>query len=123
MSKVVVAMSGGVDSSVAAALLKENGHDVIGVMLRLWSEPGKANSNRCCAPDAMALARRVASKLNIPFYVFDAQTVFREMVVNYFILGAPPSQPNVNYICLDLRCWTREISQKCVISICNKFIP
>ena len=49
--KVVVAMSGGVDSSVAAALLKQQGYDVTGMMLRLWSEPGKEESNRCCTPD------------------------------------------------------------------------
>jgi tRNA-uridine 2-sulfurtransferase len=76
MTKVVVAMSGGVDSSVAAALLKEQGYDVIGMMLRLWSEPGKEDSNRCCTPDSMAQARRVAAKLDIPFYVVDAKDVF-----------------------------------------------
>ena len=68
MTKVVVAMSGGVDSSVAAALLKQQGCDVTGMMLRLWSETGKEDSNRCCTPDAMALARRVAAILEIPFY-------------------------------------------------------
>ncbi len=47
-NKVVVAMSGGVNSSVAAALLKQQGYDVIGMMLRLWSETGKEESNRCC---------------------------------------------------------------------------
>ena len=61
MTKVVVAMSGGVDSSVAAALLKEQGYEVIGMMMRLWSEPGKEESNRCCTPDSMAQARRVAA--------------------------------------------------------------
>ncbi len=85
MTKVVVAMSGGVDSSVAAALLKQQGYDVIGMMLRLWSEPGKEDSNRCCTPDAMALARRVAAKLDIPFYVVDAKQVFRETVVQFFV--------------------------------------
>jgi tRNA-specific 2-thiouridylase len=85
MSKVVVAMSGGVDSSVAAALLKQQGHEVIGMMLRLWSEPGKEDSNRCCTPDSMALARRVADKLDIPFYVVDAKQVFRETVVQFFV--------------------------------------
>ncbi|HKG55218.1 MAG TPA: tRNA 2-thiouridine(34) synthase MnmA, partial [Anaerolineales bacterium] len=69
MTKVVVAMSGGVDSSVAAALLKEQGYDVIGMMMRLWSEPGKEDSNRCCTPDSMVQARRSAAKLEIPFYV------------------------------------------------------
>jgi len=87
MPKVVVAMSGGVDSSVAAALLKEQGHDVMGMMLRLWSEPGKEDSNRCCTPDSMALARRVAAILDIPFYVIDAKDIFRNTVVNYFLDG------------------------------------
>ncbi len=87
MLKVVVAMSGGVDSSVAAALLKEQGHDVMGMMLRLWSEPGKEDSNRCCTPDSMALARRVAAILDIPFYVIDAKDIFRNTVVAYFLDG------------------------------------
>lgn len=85
--KVVIAMSGGVDSSVAAALLVEQGYEVIGIMMRLWSEPGNEESNRCCTPDAMALARRVAARLNIPFYALDAQEKFYQVVVNYFLSG------------------------------------
>ena len=84
---VVVAMSGGVDSSVAAALLVEQGCQVIGMMLRLWSEPGTESANRCCTPDSMALARRVAAKLNIPFYAVDVQERFHEVVVQSFIDG------------------------------------
>lgn len=80
-------MSGGVDSSVAAALLVEQGYDVIGMMLRLWSEPGTGSINRCCSPDAMAQARRVAAQLDIPFYVIDAQDVFYNQVVLPFIDG------------------------------------
>ena len=100
MTKVVVAMSGGVDSSVAAALLKQQGYEVIGMMLRLWSEPGKEESNRCCTPDAMALARRVAAKLDIPFYVVDAKEVFRKTVVEYFLEGyARGETPNPCLIC------------------------
>jgi len=87
MSRVVVAMSGGVDSSVAAALLKEQGHEVTGMMLRLWSEPGREGSNRCCTPDSVALARRVAARLEIPFYVVDAKDIFRQVVVNDFLDG------------------------------------
>lgn len=85
MTRVVVAMSGGVDSSVVAALLVQQGYDVIGMMMRLWSEPGTENENRCCTPDAMAQARRVASLLGIPFYAVDAQAVFHETIVNSFI--------------------------------------
>ena len=107
MTKVVVAMSGGVDSSVAAALLKQQGYDVIGMMLRLWSEPGKEGSNRCCTPDSMALARRVAAKLDIPFYVVDAKEVFHNTVVNYFLEGyARGETPNPCLICNRQIRWT-----------------
>jgi tRNA-uridine 2-sulfurtransferase len=107
MTRVVVAMSGGVDSSVAAALLKQQGYDVIGMMLRLWSEPGKEDSNRCCTPDSMAQARRVAAKLEIPFYVIDAKDVFRETVVQYFLDGyARGETPNPCLICNKQIRWT-----------------
>ena len=82
---VAIAMSGGVDSSVAAALLVERGYTVIGMMLRLWSEPDSERSNRCCTPDSMAMARRVASNLSIPFYVLDARQLFYNAVVKSFI--------------------------------------
>jgi len=107
MTRVVVALSGGVDSSVAAALLKEQGYDVMGMMLRLWSEPGKEESNRCCTPDSMAQARRVAAKLDIPFYVIDARDVFRETVVQYFLDGyARGETPNPCLICNRQIRWT-----------------
>lgn len=107
MTKVVVAMSGGVDSSVAAALLKQQGYEVIGLMLRLWSEPGKEESNRCCTPDSMAQARRVAAKLDIPFYVVDAKDVFRQTVVEYFLEGyASGGTPNPCLVCNRSIRWT-----------------
>ncbi|NTU56286.1 MAG: tRNA 2-thiouridine(34) synthase MnmA [Anaerolineales bacterium] len=107
MTKVVVAMSGGVDSSVAAALLKEQGYEVIGMMMRLWSEPGKEESNRCCTPDSMAQARRVAAILDIPFYVIDAKDVFRETVVEYFLEGYTRGEtPNPCLICNRKIRWT-----------------
>ena len=86
-TRVVVAMSGGVDSSVAAALLVEAGYDVIGMMMRLWSEETVAGGahNRCCTPEQMSDARRIADKLGIPFYVLDTKDVFRNTVVEYFI--------------------------------------
>ncbi len=85
--RVVVAMSGGVDSSVAAALLVEQGYDVIGMMMRLWSEDGDGATgyNRCCTPDQMSDARRIADKLDIPFYVLDTQDVFESTIVRFFI--------------------------------------
>jgi len=88
-TRVVVAMSGGVDSSVAAALLKQQGYDVVGLMMRLWGEPeaGGGVHNRCCSPDAMAQARRVAELLDIPFYAIDAQTPFKSRVVDFFVEG------------------------------------
>jgi len=82
---VIVGMSGGVDSSVAAALLKDQGYDVIGMMLRLWSDTG--THNRCCAPDAQQEARYIAGLLDIPFYVIDAQDHFYQQVVLPFIDG------------------------------------
>ncbi len=88
--RVVVAMSGGVDSSVAAALCVEAGYEVIGMMMRLWAEDhceddGAPAQNRCCTPDQMADARIVADKLGIPFYVLDTREVFRGTIVRYFI--------------------------------------
>lgn len=88
MPTVVVAMSGGVDSSVAAALLVEQGYTVIGMMMRLWSEetaPDLTGHNRCCTPEQMNDARRVADMLDIPFYVLDTRDVFRNKIVQFFI--------------------------------------
>ncbi len=79
--RVVVAMSGGVDSSVAATLLVEQGYDVVGVMMRLWAE----GENRCCAPQAVDDARRVAAQLGIPFYLVNYEAEFQARVVDYFI--------------------------------------
>ncbi len=84
---VVVGMSGGVDSSVAAALLVKQDYQVVGVMLRLWSEPGREGSNRCCTPDSMAQARRVAAILGIPFYAIDVKDIFYKNVVQMFTAG------------------------------------
>jgi len=79
--RVVVAMSGGVDSSVAAALLVEQGYDTIGVMMRLWSE----SENRCCTPQAVDDARRVAAQLGIPFYLVNYEVEFQACVVALFV--------------------------------------
>ncbi|MCE5208229.1 MAG: tRNA 2-thiouridine(34) synthase MnmA [Chloroflexi bacterium] len=87
MKKVVVALSGGVDSSVAAALLVKEGYDVVGVTVRLWSEPGCEHENRCCTPETRILARQLAEQLGIPFQVIDAAQIFRSQVVQPFLDG------------------------------------
>jgi tRNA-specific 2-thiouridylase len=100
LTRVIVAMSGGVDSSVAAAILHDQGYEVIGMMLRLWNEPGTESQNRCCTPDSMALARRVAARLNIPFYVIDAKQIFYDNVVSYFKQGyLQGNTPNPCLVC------------------------
>lgn len=83
-TRVVVAMSGGVDSSVAAAMLVEQGYDVVGLMLKLWAEDGSA-ANRCCTLDAQADAGTIADMFDIPFYVRDYKQVFKSTIVEPFI--------------------------------------
>lgn len=86
---VVVAMSGGVDSSMAAALLVERGYNCIGVMMRLWAEVGvgEGSTNKCCSLESVHDARRVADKLGIPFYLINVERPFKEKVVDFFIDG------------------------------------
>lgn len=86
--RVFVALSGGVDSAVAAALLVEQGYEVVAVMLKLWAGEGADSTpgaNRCCLPEAAERARRVADILDIPFYLINAEALFETEVVRYFI--------------------------------------
>jgi len=85
-ARVIVAMSGGVDSSVAAARLLDAGHEVVGVTLHLWDYPDDGSvRGRCCAPEDQHDARRVADHLGIPHYTFDRRALFREHVVDPFV--------------------------------------
>lgn len=88
MEKVVVGMSGGVDSSVAAYLLKKAGYDVIGVTMQIWQEEEdvvQEESGGCCGLSAVDDARRVANTLGIPYYVMNFKAPFREKVIDYFV--------------------------------------
>ncbi len=84
-TRVLVAMSGGVDSSLAAALLHEQGHEVVGVTLHLWDAQGESKVGRCCAPEDREDARRTCDLLGVPHYVLDERDEFRRHVVDAFI--------------------------------------
>ena len=86
--KVVVGMSGGVDSSVAAYLLKEQGYDVIGVTMQIWQDEEskiQEENGGCCGLSAVDDARKVAAQIGIPYYVMNFKKDFQEKVIDYFV--------------------------------------
>ena len=85
--KIVIAMSGGVDSSVAAALLKQRGREVVGISLQLWNYSADSTERfgTCCSLDDLGDARRVADRVGIPFYILNMEKEFEEEVVDYFV--------------------------------------
>ena len=88
MAKIVVGLSGGVDSSVAAYLLKEAGHEVIGVTMQIWQEEDNSvqeENGGCCGLSAVEDARRVAQMLKIPYYVMNFRSEFKKEVIDYFV--------------------------------------
>ncbi|HMQ32014.1 MAG TPA: tRNA 2-thiouridine(34) synthase MnmA [Chloroflexaceae bacterium] len=86
MATIMVAMSGGVDSSLAAALLHEQGHKVVGVTLHLWDDDDdRLAESLCCAQEMAESARRVCAQLGVPYYVFNYQREFRRHVIDYFV--------------------------------------
>ena len=98
-------MSGGIDSSVAAALLKRAGFDMIGVFMKFWSPTTSGGGlvggwNHCCSPEAEVRARKVAKILKIPFYVFNFEKEFKKRIVDYFLDGYKKGiTPNPCVVC------------------------
>src|SRR6266568_7049819 len=96
-TRVVVAMSGGVDSSVTAALLREEGHEVIGISMQVWDHSRFSGESfgSCCSLDDIHDARRVAQCLDIPFYVVNFEEEFQRLVIDDFVseyfLGRTPN--------------------------------
>ena len=86
MAKIMIAMSGGVDSSLTAALLHEAGHDVTGVTMHLWEgDDEHLYESQCCSLEMTEGARRVCAQLGVPYYVFNYQREFRRNVIEYFM--------------------------------------
>ena len=98
---IAVAMSGGVDSSVAAALLAEQGYNVVGVTMKLWDagKSGELNDKTCCTLDSSMDARRVCDQLGIPHYTLDMTQDFEDLVIQPFYtdyMEAKTPNPCVN---------------------------
>jgi tRNA-uridine 2-sulfurtransferase len=98
--RVLVAMSGGVDSAVAALLERERGAEVVGVTVKLWADPETDGAKACCSPEAVLGARGLAHSLGIPHLTLDLEPVFRRRVVGAFVSGyAAGSTPNPCILC------------------------
>jgi tRNA-uridine 2-sulfurtransferase len=98
--RVLVAMSGGVDSAVAALLERERGAEVVGVTLKLWADPETDGAKACCSPEAVLSARALAHSLGIPHLTLDLEEEFRRRVVAEFVSGyAAGSTPNPCIAC------------------------
>jgi tRNA-specific 2-thiouridylase len=98
--RIAVAMSGGVDSAVAALLERERGADVVGVTVKLWADPETDGAKACCSPEAVLGARGLAHSLGIPHFTLDLEEEFRRRVVGRFVAGyAAGSTPNPCVLC------------------------
>jgi tRNA-specific 2-thiouridylase len=98
--RVLIAMSGGVDSAVAALLERERGADVLGVTLKLWADPETDGAKACCSPEAVLGARALAHSLGIPHLTLDLEEEFRRRVVGAFLDGyGAGATPNPCIVC------------------------
>lgn len=98
--KVAVAMSGGVDSAVAALLAREEGAEVVGITVKLWADPETDGTKACCSPEAVLGARALAHQLGIPHFTLDLEADFRRRVVDRFVGGyAEGRTPNPCILC------------------------
>ena len=98
--RVAVAMSGGVDSAVAALLAREEGAEVVGITVKLWTDPETDGAKACCSPEAVLGARALAHQLGMPHFTLDLEEDFRRRVVERFIGGyAEGSTPNPCILC------------------------
>jgi tRNA-uridine 2-sulfurtransferase len=99
-NRVAVAMSGGVDSAVAALLERERGAEVVGITVKLWADPETDGAKACCSPEAVLGARGLAHSLEIPHFTLDLEEEFRRRVVGRFLSGyAEGSTPNPCVLC------------------------
>ncbi|MEZ5078147.1 MAG: tRNA 2-thiouridine(34) synthase MnmA [Solirubrobacterales bacterium] len=99
-NRVAVAMSGGVDSAVAALLARERGEEVVGITVKLWSDPETDGAKACCSPEAVLGARGLAHTLGIPHFTLDLEEEFRRRVVGSFVEGyAAGRTPNPCVLC------------------------
>jgi tRNA-specific 2-thiouridylase len=98
--RVAVAMSGGVDSAVAALLARERGEEVVGITVKLWADPETDGTKACCSPEAVLGARALAHSLGIPHFTLDLEQEFRRRVVDRFVTGyAEGRTPNPCVLC------------------------
>ncbi len=99
-TRVAVAVSGGVDSAVAALLERERGNDVVAITVKLWADPATDGTKACCSPEAVLSARAVAHSLGIPHFTLDLEEEFRRRVVDRFVSGyAEGRTPNPCVLC------------------------